>query len=109
MENKLIKVEHIWCEDDDRWIYIERYADTNFIGLNFCQNNDKEFFNDHFLKVDHGLSNFFESTMKAPLLMMKGELRAINRYMWLYHAAVIAYEDVQTRELYLKRKDKEQN
>jgi hypothetical protein len=29
--------------------------------------------------------------------------------MWLYHAAVIAYEDVQTKELYLKRKNKEQN
>ena len=108
MVNKLIKVEHIWCEDDDRWIYIERYADTNFIGLNFCQNNDKEFFNDHFLKVDHGLSNFFEVTTDH-YEGDKNEISVINKAMWLYHAAVIAYEDVQTRELYLKRKDKEQN
>ena len=110
---KVIKVEHIWCEEDDRWIYIERYANTKYIGLNFCQGSDKEFFNDHFLKVDHGLSNFIDTVMssKALALVASGEfeLKEINNYMWLYHAAVIAYEDVQTRELYLKRKDKEQN
>jgi hypothetical protein len=106
---KVIKVEHIWCEDDDRWIYIERYADTNFIGLNFCQGSDKEFFNDHFLKVDHGLSNFFEATTANYSSTCRHEISVINKCMWLYHAAVIAYEDVQTRELYLKRKDKEQN
>ena len=94
MVNKLIKVEHVWCEEDDRWIYIERYADT-------------EFFNDHFLKVDQGLSNFFEVTTLP--FQHKDEISVINKYMWLYHAAVIAYEDVQTKELYLKRKNKEQN
>jgi hypothetical protein len=105
---KVIKVEHIWCEEEDRWIYIERYDGTDFLGLNFCQGSDKEFFNDHFLKVDHGLSNFFESMGKS-LVIVKSELRAINEAMWLYHTAVIAYEDEQTKELYLKRKDKEQN
>ena len=101
---KVVKVEHVWCEEDDRWIYIERYANTKYIGLNFCQGNDKEFFNNHFLKVDEGLSNFFESTGKS-LLLRKDELTSINEAMWMYHAAVIAYEDVQSRELYLKRKN----
>ena len=107
MVNKLIKVEHVWCEEDDRWIYIERYANTEYIGLNFSQGSDKQFFDDHFLKVDEGLSNFFEVTTLP--FQHKDEISVINKYMWLYHAAVIAYEDVQTKELYLKRKNKEQN
>ena len=28
--NKVIKVEHIWCEQDDRWIYLE-YNEKNKI------------------------------------------------------------------------------
>ena len=108
MVNKLIKVEHVWCEEEDRWIYIERYANTEYIGLNFSQGVDKEFFNDHFCEVDQGLSNFFEVTTDHDK-GNKDEISVINKYMWLYHAAVIAYEDVQTKELYLKRKNKEQN
>ena len=35
--NKVIKVEHIWCDSNDRWIYLEYNEQNKICGMNFMQ------------------------------------------------------------------------
>ena len=38
--NNIQKVEHIWNEKSNRWIYVERNIASEIIGVNFMQGND---------------------------------------------------------------------
>ena len=38
--NDMQKVEHIWNEKSDRWLYIESNIAGEIIGVNFMQGND---------------------------------------------------------------------
>ena len=37
---KVDKVEHVWSEKEDRWLYIEYNEQRKVIGLNFMQGDD---------------------------------------------------------------------
>lgn len=94
---QITKVEHTWCKAHDRWIYIERYYGTSFIGLNYCQGNEYELFKDKFCEVDQGLSTFYESLLKSQFYHQASEdsvYSEINDAMWLYHS-VLTYTEVK--------------
>ena len=61
--DRLNAVEHIWHEQSDRWIYIERYA-SGYLGLNCMQGDDYEYFKKNWGEIDRGMSEFY-STMKS--------------------------------------------
>ena len=41
---ELDKVVHQWCDDNDRWMYIEYDRDGKVMGLNFMQGDEYECF-----------------------------------------------------------------
>jgi hypothetical protein len=90
---KIESVEHIWCDSNDRWVYIERY-DNRGTGLNFMQGDEYEEFKKNWCKVDKGLSEFYEQ-MKITIPIQKqseSNIGFINTVMWVYHSAVANYE-----------------
>ena len=56
-EPEVTKIEHIWGEEDDRWLYVETHRDG--IGINYRHGNDYEKFKEHHCKPDKALSEFY--------------------------------------------------
>jgi hypothetical protein len=97
MVRDLIKVEHVWSEQDDRWMLIERYKDTNYVGLNYMQGDDYQHFKESWCKVDSGLSDFYNQ-MKITFntqWLAHTEIEFINDVMWTYHNAIACYEEYE--------------
>ena len=91
---EIVKVEHVWCQHDDRWVYIETYQDGEK-GLNFMQGDEYKFFKEEWCTVDEGLSNFYNQ-MSSTLRKEKNDstgLEFINTVMWVYHSAMGCWED----------------
>ena len=91
--DRLNAVEHIWYEKSDRWIYIERYA-SGYLGLNFMQGDDYDYFKKNWCEIDKGMSEFY-STMKNDLIKLRvemSELEFIDRVMWIYFKSKINIE-----------------
>ena len=88
----LLRVEHVWCQGDDRWVYIERYK-SGYLGLNFMQGDEYELFKGSWCKMDRGLSEFYnennETIKKYP---GASAIETINAAMWLYHSAIANHE-----------------
>ena len=91
--DRLNAVEHIWCEESDRWIYIERYA-SGYLGLNFMQGDEYDYFKKNWCEIDKGMSEFY-STVKNDLIKLRvemSELEFIDKVMWIYFEAKINIE-----------------
>ena len=90
---KIEKVEHIWCDQDDRWVYIERYSDGE-VGINFMQGDEYDEFKKDWCKVDKGLSEFFvQMKITIPIqYQSESALGFMNTVMWTYHSAIANYE-----------------
>ena len=95
MENKkILKVEHVWHEPCDRWIYIEHYGDAT-IGLNYCQGNDYPYFKKEYCKVDEGLTEFYEVMCVDYNIekMSNTKIQFMSKVMWTYHTATSLMDD----------------
>jgi len=91
--DRLNAVEHIWCEESDRWIYIERYA-SGYLGLNFMQGDEYDYFKKNWCEIDKGMSEFY-STMKNDLMKLRvemSEIEFIDKVMWIYFESKINIE-----------------
>jgi len=91
MNYDIKEVKHIWCEEDDRWVYLE-YNDTHkIIGMNFMQGDEYESFKKDWCKSDNGLTEFYNSMLytfpieKVSVL----PLDFINKCMWTFHTAIV--------------------
>lgn len=60
---RINKVEHIWNEKEDRWIYIEYNEQYRIIGLNFMQGDDYEYFKKNWCYNDQGLMEYYDSML----------------------------------------------
>lgn len=89
-EHRVDKVEHVWSEKEDRWIYIEYNAQRKIIGLNFMQGNDYDYFKKSWCHNDQGLTDFYESMLYMfPIEKASVSSTAfIDKVMWAYHTAV---------------------
>ena len=94
-QRKTTKVEHVWHEPCDRWIYI-KYYDDNTIGLNYCQGNDYAYFRQHYCKVDEGLTEFYEVMCVDYNIekMSNTRIQFMSKVMWTYHTATVLSDDV---------------
>ena len=93
----IYKVEHLFDENHDRWIYIE-YNDRNkVIGLNFMQGNDYKLFKDCFCTKDYSLTAYY-SEMQHVLFLEKAHtplrIDFINTIFWSYLSAVKCFKEV---------------
>ena len=88
--NRVDKVEHVWSEKEDRWIYIEYNEQRKIIGLNFMQGNDYDYFKKSWCHNDQGLTDFYESMLYMfPIEKASVSSTAfIDKVMWAYHTAV---------------------
>ena len=87
--NKVIKVEHIWCDSNDRWIYLEYNESKKICGMNFMQGDYYKGFREDWCYNDPGLTEFYE-TMLYTFPIEKSSVDTItfiNKVMWAYCSA----------------------
>ena len=61
--NKVIKVEHIWCDSNDRWIYLEYNEQNKICGMNFMQGDYYKGLREDWCYNDLGLTEFYETML----------------------------------------------
>ena len=95
MKYDIDKVEHVWCESDDRWVYLEYNKQRKIIGMNFMQGNPYECFKKDWCKNDNGLMEFYNSMLYTfPIeLASVSTLSFINKCMWTFHTAISQREE----------------
>ena len=87
--NKVIKVEHIWCEQDDRWIYLEYNEKNKICGMSFMQGDEYEVFKAEYAENDRGLMEFYDTMLYTfPIEQVSVDrISFINKVMWAYVSA----------------------
>ena len=90
MKDAVFKVEHIWCEASDLWMYIERDKQMKIIGINFMQGDAYKHFKDFWCVNNPPLFKFYkEMVYTFPVEKASvNTLEFINKCMRAYHAAV---------------------
>ena len=73
--------EIVWCDQDDRYVYIEKEQD-DIVGLNFMQGDEIDYFKDHYLESDPKLIKFYRAI--DVYLSGESELDRINQAIWAY-------------------------
>jgi hypothetical protein len=89
------KVEHVFDEANDRWMYIEYNKQRKIIGLNFMQGDDYEFFKKSWCRNDQGLTEFYHQMLYTfPIEKASVSTQSfINKCMWSFHAAIAQREE----------------
>ena len=87
--NKVIKVEHLWCDSNDRWIYLEYNEENKLCGMNFMQGDEYEVFKYECAENDRGLMEFYETMLYTfPIEQVSVDrISFINKVMWAYCTA----------------------
>ena len=88
-DSKVIKVEHIWCDSNDRWIYLEYNEQNKICGMNFMQGDEYEVFKEEYMGNDPGLMEFYgEMLYTFPIEKNSVDrITFINKVMWAYCSA----------------------
>jgi len=71
----------VWCNQDDRYVYIEKVGD-DIVGLNFMQGEELDEFKHRFMWNDLELIKFYRAIHRY--LGGKCELDRINQAIWAY-------------------------
>tara|TARA_R110000765_G_C18766870_1_gene589627 strand:- start:349 stop:651 length:303 start_codon:yes stop_codon:yes gene_type:complete len=92
---EVTKVEHVWDEPNDRWVYIEYNTIRKIIGLNFMQGNEYECFKKNWCCNDQGLMEFYNQMLYTfPIEKVSvTTLSFINKCMWAFHSAISQREE----------------
>jgi hypothetical protein len=87
--NKVIKVEHRWCESEDRWIHLEYNETHKICGMNFMQGDEYDVFKSQYAENDKGLMEFYETMLYTFPIENKSvnTIEFINKVMWAYCSA----------------------
>ncbi len=93
--DRVNKIEHIWCEINDRWIYLEYNEIHKIIGMNFMQGDDYESFKKGWCYSDQGLTEFYKSMLYTFPIEKASvpTLNFINKCMWAFHYAISNNEE----------------
>ena len=86
--NKVIKIEHIWSEENDRWIYLEYNEQYKICGMSFMQGDEYEVFKES-AENDPGLLEFYRDMLYTfPIEQASvNTIEFINKVMWTYVSA----------------------
>tara|TARA_R110000803_G_C11918741_1_gene314099 strand:- start:602 stop:913 length:312 start_codon:yes stop_codon:yes gene_type:complete len=92
MKNEEItEVQHIWVEDQDRWVYLEYNKLHKIIGMNFMQGYEYVNFKDQWCYNDIGLTDYYNMMLYTfPIEKASVDTLAfVNKCMWSYHHAKV--------------------
>ena len=86
---KTIKIEHIWSDPNDRWIYLEYNEQNKICGMNFMQGDEYDLFKDEWAENDQGLREFYDTMLYTfPIEQASVDrMSFINKVMWAYVSA----------------------
>ena len=91
------KVEHVFDESNDRWMYIEYNKQRKIIGLNFMQGGLEEYnyFKKHWCRNDQGLTEFYDQmSYTFPIEKASVSTQSFrNKCMWSFHSAIAQREE----------------
>ena len=94
--NRVDKVEHVWSEEEDRWMYIEYNEQRKIIGLNFMQGDDYDYFKKSWCHNDQGLTGFYHQMLYTfpieQLTPFVSSTTFMNKVMWAYHSGVAYFK-----------------
>lgn len=95
MDKRVDKVEHVWCESNDRWVYLEYNKQRKIIGMNFMQGDCYKGFKADWCVSDIGLTKFYEfMSYTFPIEKASVDtLSFINKCMWAFHNAIYNREE----------------
>ena len=96
MDNsELDKVVHQWCDDNDRWIYIEYNRDGKVMGLNFMQGDEYEIFKQAYCENNEYLFRFYKVMLTNFTLDQEvlTEIEFINKCMWAFHQCSVLHDE----------------
>ena len=93
--NRVDKVEHVWSEKEDRWMYIEYNEQRKIIGLNFMQGDEYDYFKKSWCHNDQGLTEFYHQMLDTFTIEQASvsSTTFMNKVMWAYHTAAACRED----------------
>jgi hypothetical protein len=80
---RIIKREHIWDGENDRWILNTTDVDGKF-GLNFMQGDDYEAFVEHYNEPDLELTKLYAFVSEILFLDGVPVMEVINRTCWAW-------------------------
>ena len=81
----VVRVEHRYSPEDDRWVYMEFDKAGGLIGLNYCQGDAYDYFKECWAFDDPSLTKFYidiSSSLMGKLIEMS-EFELINLILWL--------------------------
>ena len=82
MKYRIVQSEEIvWSEENDRYIMIKK-ENNEIIGLNFMQGEELEYFVEHYMDIDHKLTDFYNSV--KDYLSGESELDRVNQAIWAH-------------------------
>jgi len=75
--------EYVWCESDDRYVYIRRGYNGDIVGLNFMQGQEgMEYFKEHWGKVDKEITHFYHAVKHQ--VNNGSYIDDINTILWMW-------------------------
>jgi len=92
---EITKIEHVWCKENDRWIFIQYNKQNDIVGLNFMQGEEYDLFTKDWCKPDHGLFEFYQYMLMTYEIERQSitKLDFINKAIWTYITAERIIED----------------
>tara|TARA_R110000822_G_scaffold45861_13_gene122459 strand:+ start:1661 stop:1987 length:327 start_codon:yes stop_codon:yes gene_type:complete len=93
-DGAMVRVEHVWNDENDRWIYIEYAEENKIIGLNFMQGYDYDYFKECWAKSNDGLTNFYNLMIDEFKVERDRTTRItfINKCIWAYHNVLCSHD-----------------
>ena len=81
----VVRVEHRFSPEDDRWVDMEFDKTGALIGLNYCQGDDYDYFKERWAFDDPSLTQYYTDTSSSLMgkLIEMSEFKLINLILWL--------------------------
>lgn len=91
MENVVLE-EFLWCQGDDRYVYIRRDYNGDIVGLNFMQGQvGLAYFKEHYGKIDRDVTHFYNAVKRS---IDEGcYITDINTALWMWSSYSMSKED----------------
>ena len=80
---EVVLEEYVWCEGDDRYVYIRRDYNGDIVGLNFMQGKEGlEYFKKEYGRIDRKITHFYHAVKHS---VDNGcYINDINTILWMW-------------------------
>ena len=82
------EIRHVWCGEDDRWLYLEFNENEKIIGINFCQGDEYGIFKEKYTCSDERLTEFYNIMVRNFIkedYTINNVVKFVNKVCWAYH------------------------